>query len=120
MCPRLTERLVPDDTGRETMFDCSADDFRAQATGGGARRTLTVDGRCTCPQAGYTLRLEPTPTGADDVVVLALVVEPPVFGAEVISSTPVQYRTEIGPEVRKVVIRHPRGSIAIPIESSRA
>jgi hypothetical protein len=102
------------------MCDCSADDFRAQATGAGARRTLTVDGRCTCPQAGYTLRLEPTPTSADDVVVLALVVERPAFGADMISSTPVHYRTEIGPEARTVVIHHPRGSITIPIESSRA
>jgi hypothetical protein len=102
------------------MCDCSADDFRAQATGSGEVRTLTVDGRCTCPQAGYMLRLEPTPAGAYDVVVLALVVEQPAFGADVISSTPVQYRTEIGPEMRKVVIRHPRGAITIPIESSRA
>ena len=102
------------------MCDCSEDDFRAQAPGRGEKRTLTVEGRCTCPQAGYTLRLEPTPAGARDEVVLALVAEPPAFGADVISSTPVRYRAEIGPEARKVVIRHPRGAITIPIESGRA
>ena len=103
------------------MCDCSEDDFRARATGSGETRTLTVDGTCSCPQTGYTLRLEPANPGIvphPEEVVLALVEDAPQIGGDMITPTPVHYETEIGPEAAKVVIRHSTGAMTIPIEAA--
>jgi len=100
------------------MCDCSEDAFRAQATGSGEARTLTVDGECSCPTTGYTLSLEPTNPGIvphPEDVVLELVETAPQIGGDMITPTPVHYETQIGPEAQQVVIRHSGGSMTIPI-----
>jgi hypothetical protein len=94
------------------VCECDGKDFSARAETAGEVRTLTVEGECTCPEAGFTLALEPDNPGIvpqPSEVILRLEPTPPTGGAEVMTLTPVEYVTRIGDEVERVVIRLPDG-----------
>jgi hypothetical protein len=92
------------------VCQCDEKDFSARESESGGVRTLTVEGDCTCPEAGFTLTLEPDNPGIvpqPSDVVLRLEAMPPDSGAEVMTLTSVRYVTRIGDEAERVVIRLP-------------
>jgi hypothetical protein len=101
------------------LCQCDERDFSARATESGGARTVTVDGECTCPEAGFTLALEPANPGIvpqPQDVVLRLEATPPDAGAEVMTLTPLRYVSRIGDEAERVIIRLPDDQPDIVLE----
>jgi hypothetical protein len=102
------------------VCQCDDRDFSARAVDSGGARTLTVEGECTCPEAGFTLSLEPDNPGIvpqPQEVVLRLEATPPAAGAEVMTLTLLRYVTRIGDEAERVIIRLPdeQSDLVLPI-----
>ena len=94
------------------MCECLGTDFMAHVRSEGGARILRIEGTCTCPQAGYNLRLEPDNPGIvpdPREVVLRIAVTAPNVAAEVLTPTIVEYEGEVAPEAERVLIRQAQG-----------
>lgn len=81
---------------------------------------VLVAGRCTCPLAGYRLELRPAPDQPDPArLMLDLHVEPPEFGATVMTTVDVAWAGEAGRAVREVEVRVAGGrdGAVVPVPS---
>jgi hypothetical protein len=102
------------------MCECSEEEFTAVASETEDGRELTVEGRCTCPQSGYQLSLAPDNPGINPQpgnVVLKLVRHAPEAGEDVLTPTPVTYKTIVGSQAQLVLIRlrNGQGELTLPI-----
>lgn len=81
---------------------------------------VRVTGRCTCPRAGYGLRLRPAPGDQPPGrLVLDLHVESPEMAATVVTTTEVTWEGDAGAEVREVEVRarDATGGVVVPVSA---
>jgi hypothetical protein len=99
---------------------CTIERWTAKATGSDSDRVITVRGEGECTTSNYEPRLELTNEGVvdnPDLVAVALVVEEPGTGPEVV--TPVQVEIEInGDPATRVRIDTAEGSESVDVKEA--